>query len=105
MHVFWVTKEQLLQVPKMKTQLSSFLKRNPEKWDMDETCVDEDYTQIERIVAHKKDGSLNLYLVKWKSLGYEEATWEYESEIKVYIYHTRSTRPNTFFFSSEIKRL
>lgn len=77
-----MTKDQLFQVPRMKSLFNSFIKRNPVPWVDDDLCFDEDYIQMERIIAQKKEGDHNMYLVKWKSLGYDEATWERDSDIE-----------------------
>ena len=43
----------------------------------------EDYTKIERIVAHRREDSVNdEYLVKWLGLTYDECTWEDASVVK-----------------------
>lgn len=36
----------------------------------------EDYTKVERIVAHQNGEEGDEYLVKWKGLQYDECTWE-----------------------------
>lgn len=36
----------------------------------------EDYTKVERIVAHQEGEEGDEYLVKWKGLQYDECTWE-----------------------------
>ena len=54
-----------------------------------------DYLQVHRIISRRGN---NEYLVKWKGLGYEEATWESVEDIKndaeIARYHYFSTPPN-----------
>ncbi|KAA8908461.1 P-loop containing nucleoside triphosphate hydrolase protein [Sphaerosporella brunnea] len=40
----------------------------------------EEYRIVERIVAHKDEGDVRYYFVKWKGLTYDRCTWE-ESEL------------------------
>lgn len=44
--------------------------------------IDEDWTTVERIIAHRKEDGRTQYLTKWKGLEYSEATWEDESDLQ-----------------------
>lgn len=82
LHVFWTTEQELNKNSRMKSQLTQFLKRFPVKWEDDEPLFNPNYTRIERILNAKLRKRKQLYLVKWKDIGYEESTWEYYDQIK-----------------------
>ncbi|KAJ7124849.1 hypothetical protein O6H91_Y561900 [Diphasiastrum complanatum] len=43
-----------------------------------------EWTTVDRILDRRQTGDVREYLVKWKELGYEEATWEVEDDIETF---------------------
>jgi SNF2 family DNA or RNA helicase len=74
-HSFWIEESELRSIPEIQGHLESFLSRHLEPQFL-QSYVN-DYCQIERII-HSKD---SLYFVKWKSLEYDQSTWETKSDI------------------------
>jgi hypothetical protein len=40
-----------------------------------------DYVEVDRVLDEKKDNESTHYLVKWRSLPYDESTWELAADI------------------------
>jgi hypothetical protein len=40
-----------------------------------------DYVEVDRVLEMKKDNESTHYLVKWRSLPYDESTWELAADI------------------------
>jgi hypothetical protein len=72
----WRSEEELKKIPSAEAQIRRYLKRfgdNPRP----EPYFDPDFKIPERIIGSRvSDTGDDEYLVKWKSLDYEMATWE-----------------------------
>ena len=110
-HCKWMSKDQIMEIEGGDYALKRFLQvsnRNPNMLTpslsipnllvMDETSISSDWYEIDRIINDANEHNRVEYLVKWKSLEYSEATWEYEEDIKdkskIEEYHARLQHSN-----------
>lgn len=67
-----------------KSRLQKFIQKINSS-DEDQEPFNADYLEIDRILAQRRrpsDGAIQ-YLVKWKSLNYNEVSWENQEDIRV----------------------
>ncbi|KAL9653103.1 hypothetical protein ABK040_006321 [Willaertia magna] len=85
MHCEWVAASEIEDDPTVKSKLKSFLKKYPDPvkaFEGVEEYFPPEYTEVERIIAKSTFQKKTIYLVKWKILPYNEATWEFEDRIE-----------------------
>lgn len=73
-HLTWETKDEVEEIPGGKARIKNY--RIDEEED-DEDNIDGNHSTIDRIISKKG----NRYLCKWKTLGYDQSTWEKEQDI------------------------
>ncbi|KAG8231203.1 hypothetical protein J437_LFUL010900 [Ladona fulva] len=92
LHCEWKTEEELMKGDKrMAAKIKRFKQKMGQNTNIFENLEDEpfnpDYVEVDRVldVAEHKDPNTGKttknYLVKWKGLQYEDATWELEEDI------------------------
>ncbi|KAG0608643.1 hypothetical protein M758_8G121700 [Ceratodon purpureus] len=87
LHCSWVTSEDLERGMKtfagLRMKLNHFLKIfNPA--DEDRMPIRPEWTTVDRVLDVRNDNGVREYLVKWKELGYDEATWEVKEDISTF---------------------
>eukprot|EP01117_Protostelium_nocturnum_P017066 TRINITY_DN687_c0_g4_i1.p1 TRINITY_DN687_c0_g4~~TRINITY_DN687_c0_g4_i1.p1 ORF type:complete len:1707 (+),score=771.90 TRINITY_DN687_c0_g4_i1:229-5349(+) len=84
LHVEWMTEEAMKEgFSNAKGKIGKYIMENGEQVDEDfneEFAFNTDYCEIDRIILTKKSG--NHLLIKWKSLSYDDSTWEYRTTLK-----------------------
>ncbi|KAK8899684.1 choline dehydrogenase 6 [Tritrichomonas musculus] len=74
----------------------------------DETSINSDWYEIDRIINDANEHNHKLYQVKWKSLDYTDSTWELEENIKdknkIKEYEKRLQHSNPKKFNTKYKR-
>lgn len=107
LHCEWKTEEELYKGDKrIFSKIKRFKQKQAQQMNIFEMLDDEpfnpDYVEVERILdmSENQDPANNTvvkhYLVKWKSLQYEDSTWELEEDIdvdKIRQYKTFSETP------------
>lgn len=107
LHCEWRTEEELLRGDKRVTQkLKRFHQKRAQAANMfeflEEDLYNPDYVEVDRVldkVEHTDAATgktTRNYLVKWKSLAYEDSTWELEEDvdpIKIKIYEEANKFP------------
>ncbi|XP_068621168.1 chromodomain-helicase-DNA-binding protein 7 isoform X2 [Battus philenor] len=107
LHCEWKTEEELYKGDKrIFSKIKRFKQKQAQQLNIFELLDDEpfnpDYTEVERILdmSENQDPANNTvvkhYLVKWKSLQYEDSTWELEEDVdvdKIKQYKTFSEMP------------
>lgn len=94
LHCEWKTEEELYKGDKrINSKIKRFKQKQAQQVNIFELLDDEpfnpDYIEVERIldmsdtVDPGNESSVKHYLVKWKSLQYEDSTWELEEDIDV----------------------
>lgn len=94
LHCEWKTEEELYKGDKrIFSKIKRFKQKQAQQMNIFELLDDEpfnpDYVEVERILdmSENQDPANNTvvkhYLVKWKSLQYEDSTWELEEDIDV----------------------
>ncbi|CAH0726673.1 unnamed protein product, partial [Brenthis ino] len=94
LHCEWKTEEELYKGDKrIYSKIKRFKQKQAQQMNIFELLDDEpfnpDYIEVERILdmSENQDPANNTvvkhYLVKWKSLQYEDSTWELEEDIDV----------------------
>ncbi|XP_075992221.1 chromodomain helicase DNA binding protein kismet [Anticarsia gemmatalis] len=94
LHCEWKTEEELYKGDKrIYSKIKRFKQKQAQQMNIFELLDDEpfnpDYVEVERILdmSENQDPANNTvvkhYLVKWKSLQYEDSTWELEEDIDV----------------------
>ncbi|KAG7311586.1 hypothetical protein JYU34_002634 [Plutella xylostella] len=94
LHCEWKTEEELYKGDKrIFSKIKRFKQKQAQQMNIFEMLDDEpfnpDYVEVERIldVSENLDSANNTvvkhYLVKWKSLQYEDSTWELEEDVDV----------------------
>lgn len=94
LHCEWKTEEELYKGDKrIYSKIKRFKQKQAQQLNIFELLDDEpfnpDYVEVERILdmSENQDPANNTvvkhYLVKWKSLQYEDSTWELEEDIDV----------------------
>ncbi|KAJ3695446.1 hypothetical protein LUZ60_000823 [Juncus effusus] len=90
-HCTWVAESEFARAamtyPRLKQRLNTFHRHTDgvDKTDEEWVPVRPEWTSVDRILSSRKteDGS-SEYLVKWNELGYDECTWETESDISAF---------------------
>jgi chromodomain-helicase-DNA-binding protein 4 len=71
--------------PGLRMKLNYFHKQleAAKRWNTDEERVPvrPEWTTVDRILDTRNHGDVTEYLVKWKELGYDEATWEVKEDV------------------------
>ncbi|XP_024359262.1 CHD3-type chromatin-remodeling factor PICKLE isoform X2 [Physcomitrium patens] len=90
LHCSWVTAEDLERGMKtfagLRMKLNHFHKMldGSKNWntpDEDRMPIRPEWTTVDRVLDMRHNGDITEYLVKWKELGYDEATWEVEEDV------------------------
>lgn len=89
LHLEWISKEEMLEAKMGGSRIKKFMSKPLSAHHYDEKHpFNPDYTRIDRIVSgwehpevDNPDVMTASYLVKWKSLPYEEASWEKKSDV------------------------
>jgi hypothetical protein len=90
LHLEWISREEMLEAKMGGSRIKKFMAKPLAAHHYDEKHVfNPDYTQIDRVVSGWEHPELDnpkamtaSYLVKWKSLPYEEATWEKREDVE-----------------------
>ena len=90
LHLEWISKEEMLEAKMGGSRIKKFLSKPLSAHHYDDKHVfNPDYTQIDRVVSGWEHPELEnpkvmtaSYLIKWKSLPYEEATWEKKQDVE-----------------------
>ncbi|KAJ6853702.1 CHD3-type chromatin-remodeling factor PICKLE [Iris pallida] len=114
LHCTWIPEEEFKKAckanPRLKTRLNNFksqmdLVNNSED---DWVGIRPEWTTVDRIIARRKFGNKYEYYVKWKELGYDECTWEVDSDISAFqpqidrFYKIRSRGRNKSFGKTKV---
>lgn len=90
LHCTWIPEEEFKKAfktnPRLKTRVNNFksqmdLVNNSED---DWVGIRPEWTTVDRIIARRKFGDKYEYYVKWKELGYDECSWEVDSDISAF---------------------
>lgn len=90
LHLEWISREEMLEAKMGGSRIKKFMAKPLSAHHYDDKHVfNPDYTQIDRVVSGWEHPELEnpsvmtaSYLVKWKSLPYEEATWEKREDVE-----------------------
>ncbi|CAB4018646.1 chromodomain-helicase-DNA-binding 8-like, partial [Paramuricea clavata] len=90
LHSEWATAEKLMQLDK-RVQMKIkrfFIKRStmPFPDEIDDEPFNPDYVEVDRVLdvstgVDQTGAPVSHYLVKWRSLAYDESTWEVEADV------------------------
>ena len=89
-HAMWISRDEILAENSGASRISRFLSKPLSHYHFDDkNIINPEFTMIDRIVYGWKHPSpenerimVNSYLVKWKSLPLDQATWEKDSFVK-----------------------
>ncbi|CAK9195050.1 unnamed protein product [Sphagnum troendelagicum] len=89
LHCSWVmandVEKGMKSFPGLRMKLNYFHKQleAAKRWNTDEERVPvrPEWTTVDRILDTRNHGDVTEYLVKWKELGYDEATWEVKEDV------------------------
>ncbi|KAG0556719.1 hypothetical protein KC19_11G074300 [Ceratodon purpureus] len=93
LHCSWVTAENLERGMKtfagLRMKLNHFHKlidgtKNWNTAEEDRMPIRPEWTTVDRVLDMRFNGDITEYLVKWKELGYDEATWEVEEDVAAF---------------------
>lgn len=88
LHCEWVPEERVMQDSTGKARLTRYWQRKEKKdfTDEKEEYFPPEYCEVDRVISEKQvpteSGPKPMYLVKWKTLPYTDATWENPETIK-----------------------
>ena len=81
-HCEWATKEEVNSYTSGSLKLKNFDKKfSLEEFEGEEEFFNPSYCEVDRILDYGICDEKKLYFVKWKLLGYDQCTWEWESDI------------------------
>lgn len=90
LHCSWVAEDEFRKAFKTRPQLKSRLNNFKAKMESMNSSEDEfiairpEWTTVDRVIASRKNVDECEYFVKWKDLGYDECSWENESDISAF---------------------
>ncbi|ONK60438.1 uncharacterized protein A4U43_C08F18460 [Asparagus officinalis] len=90
LHCTWVPEDEFKKASKANPRLKTRLNKFKEQMDSMNNSEDEwiairpEWTTVDRVLASRKIGDEREYFVKWKELGYENCSWEVESDISAF---------------------
>jgi SNF2 family DNA or RNA helicase len=81
-HCEWATAKEVSQYTSGAAKLKNFDKKfSLEEFEGEDEFFNPSYCEVDRILDHAIAHDKKMYLVKWKMLGYDEVTWEFEADI------------------------